>query len=150
MTQRLDHFKADPKLLNSVLDLNNAVQSCGLEASLLHLVKLRASQINGCSYCVEMHSREARNDGETEQRLYLVSAWKESSLFSSRERAALEWTERLTRVAEGEITEQHVNDLRREFSEAEITRLTVAISMINTWNRLAISAAMQHPVAQAA
>lgn len=150
MQERLNHFKADPVLLKAVLDLNTAVQSCGLDASLLHLVKLRASQINGCSYCVEMHTREARQDGETEQRLYLVSAWRDSPLFSARERAALHWTEQLTRLADAHITDEHVEAMKDIFSKAEITQLTVAIGMINIWNRLAISAALQHPHEQAA
>lgn len=149
MKPRLNYFQTEPEIMAAVLDLSNAVNDCGLDAGLLHLVKLRASQINGCSYCVEMHTREARADGETEQRLYLVSAWRESPLFSARERAALAWTEALTRITEG-VTDALYDEVASEFEPADLTRLTVAVSMINTWNRIAISARMIHPVTRAA
>lgn len=138
MEPRLDFFAAEPALMKQVRTLNQAVDNCGLEHSLLHLVKLRASQINGCSYCVDMHSREAREDGETEQRVHLVSAWRESPLFSERERAAFEWTEALTNLAGRHIEDHQYDAARRHFSEAEMVKLSVAISMINTWNRLCV------------
>ncbi|MBG20149.1 MAG: alkylhydroperoxidase [Rhizobiales bacterium] len=150
MKPRLNYFETEPKIMTAVAELSSAVDTCGLEAGLLHLVKLRASQINGCSYCVEMHTREARADGETEQRLYLVSAWRESPLFSARERAALAWTEALTRIADGGVTDHLYDEVAREFDAPDLTRLTVAVSMINTWNRIAISSRMIHPVKRAA
>lgn len=126
--------------------LNKAVDECGLEASLLHLIKLRASQINGCSYCVEMHSREARRDGETEQRLYLVSAWKESPLFSARERAAFAWTDAVTKIAESGVSDELYVQTLEHFSEEELVKLSVALGMINTWNRLCIPFHALHPM----
>ena len=105
MTPRMDYFAKAPELMRAVRALNQAVAESGLEKSLLHLVKLRASQINGCSYCVDMHSREARQDGETEQRLYLVAAWKESPLFTERERAAFAWVEAVTLIADDGVSD---------------------------------------------
>ncbi len=144
MQPRLNFYHAAPELLTAVRTLNQAVDACGLEGSLLHLVKLRASQINGCSYCVEMHSREAREDGESETRLYLVSAWRESPLFSERERAAFAWTEAVTRLPEG-VSDALFAATREHFSEEELTKLTVAVGMINVWNRLCVSFHAVHP-----
>ena len=148
MHPRLNFQAAAPDLLKAVSALSKAVDGCGLEKSLLHLVKLRASQINGCSYCVDLHSREARHDGETEQRLYLVAAWKESPLFSERERAALAWTETVTRIADAGVSDPLYQEMLRHFSEEELVKLTVAIGMINTWNRLSVSFRNIHPVAR--
>lgn len=150
MQPRLNFFKADPKLLEAVRDLNTAVEASGLERSLLHLIKLRASQINGCSFCVDMHSREAREDGETEQRLYLVSAWRESPLFSERERAALQWTETVTLIAGTGVGDALYTEMLKHFSEEELVKLTVAVTMINTWNRLCVSFHAIHPVREQA
>lgn len=150
MQSRLHYHEAEPEIMKAVFRLNQAVQASGLDPKLLHLIKLRASQINGCSYCVEMHSREARADGETEQRLYLVSAWKESPLFTPAERAALAWTEALTLIATEDASDVLYAEVLEHFGPADLTRLSVAISMINTWNRLAISSRMIHPVDQAA
>ncbi|MGN6549459.1 MAG: carboxymuconolactone decarboxylase family protein [Pararhizobium sp.] len=150
MEARLDYRKADPALLKALYGLNAAVEASGLERSLLHLIKLRASQINGCSFCVDMHTHEARADGESEQRLYLVSAWKESPLFSERERAAFAWTEAVTRIADGGVSDGLFAHAREHFSEDELTKLTVAIGMINIWNRLCVSFHVIHPVRHAA
>lgn len=151
MQARLNHRELMPELMNSLIALNKAVDECGLEKSLLHLIKLRASQINGCSFCVDMHSREARNDGDTEQRLYLVSAWRESPLFSARERAALDWVESVTRISDHAPSDQQFAAMQENFADAEIAKLTVAIGMINIWNRLSVSFQVPHPVtAQAA
>jgi AhpD family alkylhydroperoxidase len=150
MQPRLDYWKAAPELLKAVRDLNTAVEKSGLERSLLHLIKLRASQINGCSFCVDMHTHEAREDGETEQRLYLVSAWKESPLFSERERAAFAWTEAVTLIAGKGIDDALYQATLKHFSEQELAKLTVAVSMINTWNRLCISFHSIHPVRERA
>lgn len=123
---------------------------CGLEHSLLELVKTRASQINGCAYCLEMHTREAREAGESEARLYLLNAWRESPLYTARERAALEWTEAVTLLAADNVPDKAWEAARAEFSDKELVDLTVAIGMINTWNRLAVSFRLLHPVAEAA
>lgn len=149
MKQRIKFFEAAPEIMASVRQLNGAVDRCGLEKSLLHLIKLRASQINGCSFCVDMHSREARQDGETEQRLYLVAAWKESPLFSERERIAFAWTEAVTLIADGGVPDALYEAARAQFSEAELVKLTVAVGMINVWNRLCASFHALHPVEQA-
>ncbi|TKB44293.1 MAG: carboxymuconolactone decarboxylase family protein, partial [Mesorhizobium sp.] len=111
-----------------------------------HLIKLRASQVNGCSYCVEMHSREARRDGESEQRLYLVSAWKESPLFSERERAAFAWTDALTRIADNGVSDELYARTLEYFSEEELVKLSVALGMINIWNRLCVPFHAIHPM----
>lgn len=146
MEPRLNFYAAAPELMKAITALSQASEQSGLERSLLHLVKLRASQINGCSYCVEMHSREAREDGETEQRLYLVAAWRESPLFTARERAALAWTETVTKLSQGPIGDEPYQEARFEFSEAELTKLTVAIGVINVWNRLCASFHAIHPM----
>lgn len=146
MEQRLDFFATAPELMKTVAALNKAVENSGLERSLLHLIKLRASQINGCSFCVDMHSREARHDGESEQRLYLVAAWKESPLFTPRERAAFVWVEAVTRIADAGVPEDLYAATLEHFSEEELVKLTVATGMINTWNRLCVSFHAMHPV----
>src|SRR5690606_31421978 len=109
------------------------------ERRLLHLIKLRASQINGCSYCVDMHAHEARDDGESEQRLYLVAAWKESPLFTERERAAFAWVEAVTLISRDGVSDELYAATLKHFSEEELVKLTVAVAIINTWNRLSVS-----------
>lgn len=146
MKQRLQFFAKAPDLMKEVRALNQAVEESGLERSLLHLIKLRASQINGCSFCVDMHSREARDDGETEQRLYLVAAWKESPLFSERERAAFAWVEAVTLISKGGVSDELYEKTLKHFSEEELVKLTVAVGMINIWNRLCVSFHALHPV----
>jgi AhpD family alkylhydroperoxidase len=146
MKPRLQFFNAEPELMKHVLAFNEAVEKSGLETSLLHLVKLRASQINGCAYCVDMHTREARQDGESEQRVHLVSAWRESPLYSDRERAALAWTETLTALAGNHVEDASYDEVRQHFGEAEMVRLSVAIGMINVWNRLCTGFRAVHPV----
>lgn len=138
MKKRLDYNKVDPTALKGMLALEGYVKNSGLEFSLYELVKLRASQINGCAYCIDMHSKDARKGGETEQRLYLLSAWKETSFFSERERAALAWTEALTLISENEISDELYEKVRAQFTEKEHVALTMAIVAINGWNRLAI------------
>jgi AhpD family alkylhydroperoxidase len=118
--------------------LERFVRTCGLEHSLLELVKTRASQINGCAYCIDMHTKDARAAGETEQRLYALSAWRETPFFSDRERAALEWTEALTLIAENDVSDELYEYVRSQFAEQEIVNLTMAVITINGWNRLAI------------
>lgn len=150
MQARLDYRKADPALLKALYGLNTAVENSGLERSLLHLIKLRASQINGCSFCVDMHTHEARADGESEQRLYLVSAWKESPLFSERERAAFAWTEAVTLIAGTGVSDALYAETLKHFSQEELVKLTLAVSMINTWNRICISFHVIHPIREEA
>lgn len=149
MKPRLNFYEKAPDLMKQVMALNTAVDKCGLERSLLHLIKLRASQINGCSYCVDMHSKEAREDGESEQRLYLVAAWKESPLFSDRERAAFAWVEAVTLIAGEGVSDGLYEAALAHFSEEELSKLTVAVGMINIWNRLCVSFHAIHPVRQA-
>lgn len=146
MKQRLNFFATAPDLMKQVVALNTAVNECGLDHMLLHLIKLRASQINGCSYCVDMHSREAKQDGETEQRLWLVAAWKESPLFSERERMALKWTETVTNIADAGVSAELYAEGLQHFSGEELVKLTVAVGMINTWNRLCVTFHAIHPV----
>lgn len=146
MKTRMNYFAKAPDLLNSVMALEKAVQESGFERKLIHLVKLRASQINGCAYCVDMHVKEARHDGETEQRIHLISAWRESPLYSERERAALEWTEALTLLPQSRADDQYYNPLKEHFSDVEIVQLTVLIGVINMWNRLAVGFRSQHPI----
>ncbi|HSH53103.1 MAG TPA: carboxymuconolactone decarboxylase family protein, partial [Bacteroidales bacterium] len=122
-----------------MLELEKYVYGSGLERSLYELVKTRASQINGCAYCLDMHTKDARKAGETEQRLYALSAWRETTFYSERERAALEWTEALTLIAENDIPDSLYDSVRKHFNDKELVALTMAIVAINGWNRLAIS-----------
>lgn len=139
MQPRIEYGKAAPGAMTAMLGLETYVRHCGLEGSLIELVKLRASQINGCAYCVDMHTKDARAEGETEQRLYAVVAWEETPFFTERERAALAWTEAVTLVGEGHVPDDIYEQARRSFGERELIDLTLAIIVINGWNRLAIS-----------
>lgn len=136
---RLDYGKASPGALRAFYQLEKYIQECGLERSLIELVKLRASQINGCAYCIDMHTKDARAEGETEQRLYLISAWREAPFYSDRERAALAWTEALTEIATYGVEDELYDDVREHFSEKELVDLTTAIITINGWNRYSVS-----------
>lgn len=149
MKQRLQFFDIAPELMKHVRALNQLVEKSGLEMSLIHLVKLRASQINGCSFCVDMHSREALHDGETQQRLFLVAAWKESPLFSERERSALAFTESVTLIAKDGVPEELYKQTRAHFSEEEMVQLGLVIAMINVWNRLCVTFHSIHPIEHA-
>jgi AhpD family alkylhydroperoxidase len=115
------------------------VQGSGLDQSLIELVKTRASQINGCAFCINMHTQDARKHGETEQRLYLLNAWREAPIYSERERAALAWTEAVTLISETHASDDIYNEVRTHFSETETVNLTMLIGTINAWNRLAIA-----------
>jgi AhpD family alkylhydroperoxidase len=139
MEARLDYSRLSPALFRSYLALNNAAASAGLEPSLLELVKMRASQINGCAYCIDMHSIDARANGESEQRLYLLNAWREAPFYTDRERAALAWTEALTLVSESHMPDDLYEETRRHFSEEELVNLSWAIVVINGWNRISIA-----------
>ncbi|TAN05233.1 MAG: carboxymuconolactone decarboxylase family protein [Rhodanobacteraceae bacterium] len=138
MTQRMNYTQASPDGFKAIYGLQQYVDACGLEHPLLELVKMRASQINGCAYCLDMHSKDARAAGETEQRLYLLNAWRESPFYSERERAALAWTEALTRIADGPVSDELYAEARTQFSEKELADLSFAVIAINGWNRLAI------------
>lgn len=138
MSQRIDYAKQAPELFKKYLDFSLALKKSGLEPGLQHLVTLRASQLNGCAFCVDMHVKEARIHGERELRLHHVAIWHESPLFSARERAALAWTELLTRLPAGGIREADYQAVRDEFNEQELSALSFAIVGINGWNRLAI------------
>jgi AhpD family alkylhydroperoxidase len=139
MEARMNYSKAAPGAMRAMNGLETYLANCGLESSLQDLVKLRASQINGCAYCVDMHSLDARAGGETEQRLYALPVWQETPFFSERERAALLWTEKLTLISVDHVPDEVFEQVRQHFSEEELTNLTLAIATINAWNRLAIS-----------
>lgn len=139
MKARLDYSKTAPAALKGMLELEKYVHESGLERKLYELVKTRASQINGCAYCLDMHTKDARKAGETEQRLYALNAWRETPFYSERERAALAWTEALTLISEYDVADELYEATRKEFSEKELVALTMAIIAINGWNRLAIS-----------
>jgi AhpD family alkylhydroperoxidase len=144
MAQRLNYGQVAPGAIAAMRNLGRYLSSSGLEHSVLHLVKLRASQINGCAYCVDMHTKDARADGETEQRLYAVAVWRDAPFFTERERAALAWTDALTRVSEGGVSDELYRSVLKHFSEKELVDLTMAVVAINGWNRL--NAAFQPPV----
>jgi AhpD family alkylhydroperoxidase len=136
--QRLQYKKIAPQAYRAVSGVETYIQNCGLEKSLIELVKMRASQINRCAFCLDMHGRDARRNGETEQRLYVLNGWEESALYSPRERAALAWTESVTLVAATGAPDGAYAPLRQHFSEKEIVDLTVLIGLINMWNRLGV------------
>jgi AhpD family alkylhydroperoxidase len=139
MPSRLDFSKISPGGYMAMRHLEAHIRQSGLEPGLLELVKTRASQLNGCAYCIDMHTKDARAHGESEQRLYALPAWRETPFFSARERAALAWTEAVTLVAEGPIEEEDYEDVREQFDERSLADLTLAIVAINGWNRLAIA-----------
>ena len=146
MKPRMNFFKAAPDTIKALVAVEDQVKASGLEHSLIELVKTRASQINGCAYCVDMHTTDARKAGETEQRLYLLNAWRESPLYTERERAALAWTEALTLISETHAPDADYEAMRAQFSESEAVNLTVLIGAINAWNRVAIGFRAIHPV----
>ena len=135
----LDYRQASPEAVRAQATLERFVRGCGLEHSLLHLVKIRASQVNGCGYCIDMHTREARAAGETEQRIYLLNAWREAPFYTPRERAALAWTEVVTAISEGGPNDALHEEMRQHFTDEELVNLTMAVITINAWNRLSIS-----------
>ncbi|HEX2924014.1 MAG TPA: carboxymuconolactone decarboxylase family protein [Chloroflexota bacterium] len=139
MEPRLDFKKVAPGAMKVMLGLEDYVHGSGLESSLLHLVKIRASLLNGCAYCIDMHTKEARAEGETEQRLYALSAWHETPFYTDRERAALAWAETVTLVSNEDVSDYVYEMARQQFSEEELVALTMAVVAINGWNRLAIS-----------
>jgi AhpD family alkylhydroperoxidase len=140
MQSRLESQKVAPAAIHAMLALEEYIRkSSRLEPSLLELVRMRASQINGCAYCLDMHSKDARANGETEQRLYALNAWRETPFFTDRERAALAWTEAVTQISQDHVPDSVYEEVRERFSEEELVNLTLAVGSINMWNRLAIS-----------
>lgn len=138
MTQRIDYRKASPGAFQAMLGLENHVRQSGLEHALIELVKTRVSQINGCAYCLDMHTKDARAAGETEQRLHVLAAWRDAPFYSARERAALAWAEALTQLAGHEVSDELYEQVRSQFDEKSLVDLTLAVIAINGWNRLAV------------
>jgi AhpD family alkylhydroperoxidase len=140
MASRIDWLRAAPTVAQAMFALQAPVNDSGLEHPLLELVKMRASQLNGCAYCLDMHSKDARAAGESEQRLYLLDAWRNAEhLYSARDRAALAWTEAVTLVADGHVPDAAFEQARAQFTEAELSKLTLAVVAINGWNRLNVA-----------
>lgn len=137
--QRLKYSQKMPDSMKGLLEMENYVEKSGLDRTIFELVKHRASQINGCAYCMDMHTKDARAAGETEQRLYLISAWREVPFYTERERAALAWTEALTLISTNDVPESLYNHVSEHFNEKELMALTITIIAINGWNRLAIA-----------
>ncbi len=144
MPERLNYVQRAPAGYRAMAALNRYVEGCGLEHSLLELVKMRASQINGCAYCIDMHSKDARALGESEQRLYALNAWRETPFYTDRERAALALTEAATRIADAHVSDALYEEASQHFSDEELVNLMLAIVTINGWNRIAIT--FQSPV----
>ena len=140
MKTRMEYWKIAPGAFKAMSSLEAHLRESGLDKGLLHMVKLRASQINGCAYCIDMHWKDARAMGETEQRLYGLDAWEESPYYTDRERAALKWTEALTLIRDGHAPDAVYDHVRSQFNEQELADLTFVIAAINAWNRMAIAA----------
>ncbi|HEY0233761.1 MAG TPA: carboxymuconolactone decarboxylase family protein [Afipia sp.] len=150
MTQRIkEPYKVAPQPIGALAAVETAIKASGLEHSLIELVKLRASQINGCAYCIHMHATDARKAGESEMRIYLLSAWREALAFTPRERAALAWTDALTLLTQTGAPDADYELVKSEFTEAEQINLTLLIGTINAWNRFAVGLRMAHPVEKA-
>ena len=143
--RRLNPYAVAPDGVAALVAVETYLKTCGLDPRLQALVKVRVSQINGCAYCLHMHTEEARRLGESEARLYLLNAWRESNLYSAKERAALCWAEALTDIAAGRAPDSIYDEARRQFSERELADLSIAVAMINAWNRLSIGARAVHP-----
>ena len=139
MEPRLDYHQFNLEPFQALLSMEKYIAGCGLEHKFVHLLKLRASQINGCAYCIDMHSIDARACGETEQRLYALDAWRETPFFDDRERAALAWVEAITLVAQTHVPDSVYDEVRKHFTEQQIVDLTYIAATINAWNRLAVS-----------
>ena len=146
MKPRLNAYQVAPQVMKAMADLEAKVAASGLEKPLMELIKMRASQINGCAFCLDMHSHEARAAGEAEERIYLLNAWRDSPLYSDRERAALAWTEAVTLVAQDHVPDVVFEQARSQFSEEELVKLTLLVATINAWNRIAISFRSVHPI----
>jgi AhpD family alkylhydroperoxidase len=145
MTHRLNPMIVAPQAIKPLMAVEDYLKDCGLDHHLMHLVKIRASQMNGCAYCLHMHTADAMALGETPQRIFLLDAWEESHLYTERERAALRWTESLTKIGETHAPDADYEAVAAQFSEPEIANLTLLIATINSWNRLSISLRSVHP-----
>jgi len=139
MEQRINAFEKGQGAFKAMLGISAYLAKSSLEKKLLELIEYRVSQINGCAYCLDMHSKDLRHDGETEQRIYMISAWRETDLFTDRERAALLWAESVTLLNEGHVPDEVYEEVRKQFSEEELIDLTLAVASINSWNRLNIA-----------
>ncbi len=139
MEERIHYTKVSPGAYHALLEIEKYLGECGLEETLLNLIKLRVSQINGCAYCLDMHWKDLRALGEEEQRLYSLDAWEESPHYTDRERAALAWAEAVTRVSETHVPDEVYQEVKKHFTEKELADLTLAVGAINLWNRLAIA-----------
>jgi AhpD family alkylhydroperoxidase len=137
MEARLDYSKASPEAFKAMVQMEGVVRRSGIDPKLLELIKIRASQLNGCAYCIDMHTKDARFKGETEQRIYALDAWRETPFYTEKERAALRWTEALTNIQEGHAPDAAYDELSQNFREEERVNLTLAITTINAWNRIA-------------
>jgi AhpD family alkylhydroperoxidase len=146
MQRRLNYVKAAPEVYEGMLALQRVIEKSGLEKPLIELVKIRSSQINKCAFCLHMHTRDARKAGETEERIYMLDAWRDSPLFTDRERAALGWTEALTLLPQTGAPDDVYAHVAAQFSEPEIAHLTLAIGAINMWNRFGVGFRLPHPV----
>jgi AhpD family alkylhydroperoxidase len=142
MKVRLNHMSASPGALQAMMKLEGFIKTSGLDAKLYEFIKIRASQINGCAYCMDMHTRDSRKMGETEQRIYLLSAWREAPFYSDKERVVLELTEAVTRISEQGVPQDLYERVRAHVDEAEYVAIIMAINTINAWNRIAISTGM--------
>lgn len=140
MEQRIDYLKVARGAYAAMLGVEHYLEKCGLEHTLLDLIKLRVSQLNGCAYCIDMHWKDLRAAGETEQRLYGLDAWEESPYYSDRERASLAWAEAVTNIQQGHVEDSVYEGVKKFFTEKELADLTLAVTAINSWNRLAIAA----------
>jgi AhpD family alkylhydroperoxidase len=146
MQTRIDYAKVSPPTAKAVMALEMFLQNSGLDRRLMHLIRLRASLINGCAYCVDMHTKEARHFGLSEQWINLIGVWRESPVYDARERALLGWIDAVTNIAAAGAPDQDFARLKEFFTDEEIVKLTVAIGMMNLWNRMAVSFRLQHPV----
>ncbi|WP_027135089.1 carboxymuconolactone decarboxylase family protein [Geminicoccus roseus] len=145
MSSRMNPYSVAPKAMQAMIDLAERLREDALEPSLMELVKIRVSQINGCAFCLHMHTSDARKQGEAEERIHLLPAWRESGMFTPRERAALAWTEALTLITQGHAPDEVYAEVAAHFEPVEIVRLTLEITTINAWNRIAIGFRSVHP-----
>ncbi|RON61451.1 alkylhydroperoxidase [Pseudomonas fluorescens] len=139
MSPRLDYYNASPKAMKAIIAMEALTSHLSIEQPLLQLIRIRASQLNGCAFCTDMHSVDARRAGESDRRLYAIAVWRDSGFFNPRERAALAWTEAVTLLAESHVPDEVYQQVKAQMSEAELVDLTIAVTTINSWNRLAVS-----------